>query len=140
MILKWWSKDERALAPRLKFCSSPVEIACWYRYQQVWYRYQKCIGTPQPWGTGTSKCGTSTTASLHVGTGTSKCGTGTTASATSLLHCSTTRGLSTVAVINSDDLHLFSRFKPLQKCTRTSKNLHTHKNARNDQRHLFYTK
>ena len=64
---------------------------------------------------GTSILGTSTTASLHVGTGTSMCGTGTTASVTAPLHYSTTRGLSTAVVINSDDLHLFSRIKPLQK-------------------------
>ena len=29
---------------------------------------------------------------------------------------------------------------PFKNCARDSKNLHTHKNTRNDQRHLFYTK
>ena len=87
-------------------------------------------------GTGTSLFGTDTTASLHVGTGTSKCGTGTTASAITPLHRSNTRGFSKVASINRDDLHLFSRHEPLQKCARTSKNPHKHKNVRNDQRHL----
>ena len=133
MILKWWSKDERALAPRLKFYSSPTEMACWYRYQ-------KCTGTPQTWGTSTTIFGTGTISSLHVGTGTSKCSTGTTASAATPLHCSTTRGLSTAVVIDNDDLHLISRTRPLQKYARDLKNLHTHKNARNGQRHLFYTK
>ena len=81
-------------------------------------RYQKCTGTPQPWGTGTS-------ASLHVGTGTSEFGTGTTASATAPIHCSITRGLSRMVVINSDDLHLFSGIKPLQKlCSGLEKPAH----------------
>ena len=71
--------------------------------------------------------GTGTIASLHVGTGTSKCGTSTIASITAPLHYSTTRGLSTVAVIDNDDLHLFYGTKPLRKCARDSKNLHTHK-------------
>ena len=106
----------------------------------MWYRYQKCTGAPLPWGTGTSLFGTGTTASLHVGTGTSKCGTGTTASAIAPLHRSTTRGFSTAAAINNDDLHLLSGHEPLQKCARNSKNLHKHKNARNDQRHLFLHK
>ena len=88
---------------------------------QVWYRYKKCTGTPQPWGTGTNIFGTGTTTSLHVGTGTSKCGIGTTAPTTTPLHCSTTRGLSTAVVINSDGLHLFSEIKPLQKCARDLK-------------------
>ena len=133
MISKWWSKDERTLTPRLELCSSPAKIACWYRHQ-------KCTGAPLPWGTRTSLFGTGTTASLHVGTGTSKCGTGTTTSATAPLHRSTTWGFSTAAVINSDDLHLFSGHEPLQKCARNSKNLHKHKNVRNDQRHLFLHK
>ena len=102
----------------------------------MWYWYQKCTSAPLPWGTGTSLFGTGTTTSLHVGTGTSKCGTGTTASAIAPLHRSTTRGFSTAVAINGDDLHLFSGHEPLQKCARNSKNLHKHKNARNDQRHL----
>ena len=60
-----------------------------------------------------------------------------------LYNCSyrnTTRGFSTVAAINNDDLHLFSRHEPLQKCAQYSKNLHKHKNARNDQRHLLLHK
>ena len=104
------------------------------------YRYQMCTGAPLPWGTGTNLFGTGTTASLHVGTGTSKCGTGTTASAIAPLHRSTTRGFSTTAAINRDDLHLFSGHEPLQKCARNSKNLHKHKNARNNQRYLFLHK
>ena len=84
----------------------------------MWYRYQKCTGAP-----------------LHVGTGTCKCGTCTVASAITHLHRSTTRGFSTAVAINRDDLHLFSGHEPLQKCARNSKNLHKHKNARNDQRH-----
>ena len=106
----------------------------------MWYRYQNCTGAPLPWGTDTSLFGTSTTASLHAGTGTSKCGTDTTASAISPLHRSTTRGFLTAAAINCYDLHLFSRHEPLQKCEQNSKNLHKHKNARNDQRHLFLHK
>ena len=106
----------------------------------MWYRYQKCTGAPLPWGTGTSLLSIGTTASLNVGTGTSKCGTGTTASVIVPLHRSTTRGFLTVATINSDDLHLFFGHEPLQKCARNSKNLHKHKNARNDQRHLFLHK
>ena len=69
--------------------------------------------TPQPWGTGTTIFGTGTIASLHVGTSTTMYGTGTTASAIAPLHCSTTRGFSTTAVIDNDDLHLFSGTKPL---------------------------
>ena len=106
----------------------------------MWYRYQKCTGAPLPWGIGTILFGTGTTASLHVGTGTSKCGTGTTASTIAPLHRSTTRGFSATTAINHDDLHLFSRHEPLQKCARNSKNLHKHKNARNYQRHLFLHK
>ena len=102
----------------------------------MWYWYQKCTGAPLPWGIGTSLFGTGTTTSLHVGTGTSKCGTGTTASAIAPLHCSTTQGFSTATAINRDDLHLFSGHEPLQKCAWNSKNLHKHKNMRNDQRHL----
>ena len=91
-------------------------------------------------GTGTGKCGTSTKSALVLhslgvpaqpwGTGTTIFGTGTIASATAPLHCSTTRGLSTAAVIDNDDLHLFSGTKSLRKCARDSKNLHTHKNSR----------
>ena len=106
----------------------------------MWYRYQKCTGAPLPWGTGTSLFCTGTTTPLHVGTGTSKCGTGTTASAIVPLHRSTTRGFSTTASIDRFDLHLFSGHEPLQKCARNSKNLHKHKNARNNQRHLFLHK
>ena len=41
------------------------------------------------------------------------------------LHCNTTQGPSTVAVINNDDLHLFSRIKPLQNlCTGLEKPAH----------------
>ena len=94
----------------------------------MWYWYQKCTGAPLPWGTSTG-----TTASLHVGTGTA-------ASAIAPLHRSTTQGFSTATAINSDDLHLFSGHEPLQKCARNSKNLHKHKNERNDQRHLFLHK
>ena len=106
------------LVPKVYWCST----ALGYRYQFIWYR------------------GTCTTTSLHVGTGTSKCGTGTTASAIAPLHHSTTQGFSTATAINNDDLHLFSGHKPLQKCARNSKNLHKHKKARNDQRHLFLHK
>ena len=102
----------------------------------MWYWYQKCTGAPLPWGTGTNLFGTGTTASLHVGTGTSKCGIGTTAFAIAPLHRSTTRGFSIAAAINRDDLHLVFGHEPLQKCARNSKNLHKHKNMRNDQRHL----
>ena len=106
----------------------------------MWYRYQKCIGAPLPWGTGTNLYGIGTTASLHVGTGTNKCGIGTTASIIAPLHHSTTWGFSTADAINRDDLHLFSGHEPLQKGARNSKNMHKHKNARNDQRHLFLHK
>ena len=99
----------------------------------MWYRYQKCTGTLQPWGTGTTIFGTGTIASLHVGTDT-------TASANAPLHCSITRGLSTTAVIDNNDLHLFSETKPLRRCAWDSKNLHTHKNTRNGQKHLFLHK
>ena len=41
------------------------------------------------------------------------------------LHCNTNQGPSTAAVINSDDLHLFSRIKPLQNlCTGLEKPAH----------------
>ena len=133
MISKWWSKDERTLAPRLELCSNPAKIACWYRYQ-------KCTGALLLWGTGTSLFGTGTTASLYVGTGTIMCGTGTTASANVPPHRSTTRGFSTTAAINRNDLHLFFGHEPLQKvCTELEK-LAQAKNARDDQRHLFLHK
>ena len=106
----------------------------------MWYRYQKRTGTPKAWGTGTTILGTGTIALLHVGTGTSKCGTGTNAFATASLHCSTTQGLSTMAIIDNDDLHLFSGTKPLRRCAQDSKNPHTHKNARNGQKNLFLHK
>ena len=106
----------------------------------MWYQYQKCTDAPLPWGSGTSLFGTGTTASLHVGTGTSKYGTGTTASVIAHLHRSTTQGFLTAAAINNDDLHLFSGHEPLQKCARNSKNLHKHKNTRNNERHLFLHK
>ena len=120
VISKWWSKDERTLAPRLELCSNPEKTACWYRYQ-------KCTGALLLWGIGTSLFGTGTTASLHVGTGTSKYGTGITASAIAPLHRSTTQGFSKAAAITRDDLNLFFGHKPLQKCARNSKNLHKHK-------------
>ena len=113
----------------------------------MWYRYQKCTGTLLLWGTGTRLFGTGTKSVLHVGTGTIMCGTGTimcgtgtTASANSPSHRSTTRGFSTAATINRNDLHLFFGHEPLQKCARNSKNLHKHKNTRNNQRHLFLHK
>ena len=98
-------------------------------------------------GTGTSKCGTSTslfgtgtTASLHVGTGTIMCGTGTTASANAPPHRSITRGFSTAAAINRNDLHLFSRHEPLQQvCTELEK-LAQAQNERDNQRHIFLHK
>ena len=137
MISKWWSKDERALAPRLKFCLNPAEIACWYWYQYVWYRYQKC--------TGTRKCGTNTKSVLvlhclgvpvpvywvpvplphcmWVPVPLPHCmWVPVPVSVVPVplplqiapLHCNTTQGPSIAVVINNDDLHLFSRIKPLQ--------------------------
>ena len=106
----------------------------------MWYRYQKCTGALLLWGTGTSLFGTGTTASLHVGTGTIMCGTGTIASVNAPPHRSTTRGFSTAATINRNDLHLFFRHDPYKKYAQNSKNLHKHKNARDDQRHLFLHK
>ena len=111
--------------PKVRWYST----ALGYRYHYIWYRYH-CF----------TACGYRYHCFIACGTGTSKCGTGTTASTIARLHCSTTRGLSTAVVIDNDDLHLFSRTKPLRKCARDSKNLHTHKNATNGQKHLFYTK
>ena len=147
------SRRDRMLVP-VPVSVVPVPKVHWYstalgyRYHYIWYRYhcftacgyQKCTGTPQPWGIGTTIFGTGTIASLHVGTGTNKCCTGITTSATAPLHCSTTLGLSIAAIIDNDDLPLFSGIEPLRKCARDSKNLHTYKNARKGQKHLFYTK
>ena len=100
----------------------------------------KCTGALLLWGTGTSLFDTGTTASLHVGIGTIMCGTGTTASANAPPHRSTTRGFSTAATINCNDLHLFSGHEPLQKvCTELEKPAQE-QNARDDQRHLFLHK
>ena len=113
----------------------------------MWYRYQKCTGALLLWGTGTSLFGTGTslfgtdTSSVrHVVTGTIMCGTGTTTSANALSHRSTTRGFSTAATINRNDLHLFSGHEPLQKvCTELEKPAQAQKHE-NNQRHLFLHK
>ena len=107
----------------------------WYRY-----RYQKCTGALLLWGIGTSLFGTGTNNVLHVGTGTSLCGTGIIVSTNAPSHRSTTRGFSTAAAINRNDLHLFSRHEPLQKvCTELEKPAQEQKHQ-NDQRHLFLHK
>ena len=106
----------------------------------MWYRYQKCTGALLLWGTGT-------TASLYVGTctimcdtDTVMCGTGTTTSAnaplTIALPGASRRRLPSIAMIYICSLDT----NPYKKCARNSKNLHEHKNARDDQRHLFLHK
>ena len=79
----------------------------------MWYRYQKATGALLLRGTGTGLLGTDTNSVLHVGTGTSICGIGTTASANAPSHRSTTRGFTTAAAINRNDLHSFFGQEPL---------------------------
>ena len=100
----------------------------------------KCTGALLLWGTGTSLFGTDTNSVLHVGTGTIMCGTGTISSAIAPSNWNTTRGFSTAAAINHNDLHLFSGHEPLQKvCTKLEKPAQAQKHE-NDQRHLFLHK
>ena len=98
---------------------------------------------------------------LHVGTGTSKCGTGT--KSVMVLHClGVPVPVYLVPVPLPLQLHLFTvalpeasrqqlpsttmiyicslDMNPYKNVHETRKNLHTHKNTRNNQRHLFYTK
>ena len=106
----------------------------------MWYRYQKCTGVLLLWGTGTCLIGTGTNSVLHVGIGTIMCCTGTTASVNAPSHRSTTRGFTTSAAINCNDLHFFSGHEPLQKvCTELEKPAQAQKHE-NDQRHLFLHK
>ena len=94
------------------------------------YRYQKATGALLLWGTGTNNV-------LYVGIVTIICGTGTTISANAPSHRNTTRGFTTAAAINRNDLHLFSEHEPLQKvCTELEKPAQSQKHE-NDQRHLF---
>ena len=75
--------------------------------------YKKATGALLLRGTGTSMLGIGTNSVLHVGTDTSICGTGTTASVNAPSHRSTTRGFTTAAAINRNDLHSFSGHEPL---------------------------
>ena len=68
------------------------------------------------------------------------CGTGTTVSANAPPHRSTTRGFSTAASSNRNDLHLFSGHEPLQKVCMELEKPAQAQNARDDQSHLFLHK
>ena len=106
----------------------------------MWYRYQKATGALLLWGTGTGLLGIGTSSVLHVGIGTIICGNSTTASANAPSHHNTTRGFTTAAAINCNDLHLFSGHEPLQNiCTELEKLAEAQKHE-NDQRHLFLQK
>ena len=106
----------------------------------MWYRYQKATGDFLFWGIGTGLLGTGTNSVLHVGTGTIICGTGTSASANAPSHRNITRGFTTAAAINRNDLHLFSGHELLQKgCTELKKPSQAQKHM-NNQRHLFLHK
>ena len=106
----------------------------------MWYRYKKATGDFLLWGTDTGLLGTGTNSVLHVGTGTIICGIGTIASTNALSHRNTTRGFTTAAAINSNDLHLFFGHELLQKvCTKLVKPAQAQKH-KNDQRHLFLHK
>ena len=133
MISKWWSKYERTLASRLEFCSNPVKIACWYRYQ-------KSTGALLLWGIGTSLFGTDTNSVLHVGTGTIMCDTGTTSlqmlPLTVALPGASRQWLPSTAIIYICSLDT----NPYKKCAHNSKNLHKHKNMRTIKGTYSYTK
>ena len=73
-------------------------------------RYKKATGALLLRGTGTSL----------LGTGTSICGTSTTAFVNAPSHCSTTRGFTTAASINRNDLHSFSGHEHLTKFEKPS--------------------
>ena len=140
MISKWWSKDERTLAPRLEFCSNLVKLTC-------------C--------TSTSKCGTGTKSVLVL------CCFGVPVPVylvpvpkvycmwvpvplyvvpvplplqmlplTVALPEASRQRLPSTAMIYICSLDT----NPYKKCAWNSKNLHKHKNTRNNQRHLFLHK